>query len=366
MPSTIPKNKPTWKVILSNYRIDEFNLINTNVKRVGRVVAMNTFGRNFDKDMAQYLQSHVSVFGLNSPTDSNKFQKKDIGLGNNGFLLLGLMLKEYKYKYAIIIPNEFHYINSLNVALADKKPEVSTPEIDYKFPGDIFLSNHRDYGLNTPIFQEKNMYFDTKLNDYKEFHESKAQQYYVLNHDEKDHAKVGSIVQSPEKFDFPTHMKSPYKSDTPDRTHASSSSETPNEDVEMDVAESPPKDKGKQREGEPPKPKPKPDPKASGSGQHRNEDGELNEDYTEENPDPARRLFDPNVNIKDSLVDRSVNKIGNKYLNEKFRFNVNPKLLKHSPYETDIIKKHGRKNTFKKEIDDKIKKLNIYKNFFEY
>jgi hypothetical protein len=363
----IPKNKPSWKVVLSNYRIDEFDLISTKEKRLGRVVAINTFGRNFNRETAQYLQSHVSVFGLVSSSSTNKFQKKEIGLGNNGFLLLGLMLYQYKYKYAIIIPNEFEYINSLNVALIDKKPSSSTPEIEYKFPHDIFLSNHRDIGLNTPIFEEKNMYYDGKIKDYKMFPEREAIQFNILNYGEKDTTTVGFIEKSPENFKYPTHVHSPYKSqtvETPENTptHASSSSETPNNDVEMDVEESLPKDKGKQREGEPPKPK----PKASGSGQHRNEDGEPKEDYTEENPDPARRLFDPDVNRKDTLVDHSINKIGNKYLNEKFRFNVNPKLLHHSPFETDILKKHGRSNTYKKEIDNKVKKLNIYKNFFEY
>lgn len=365
-------NKPAWKIILSNYRITELTLP-SGKNRIARVPAKNTWGKNkiVKLEMKDFLQSRVLLFGADVGTTSNKFRKESIGMGARGFLMLGAMIEQYKYKYAIIYPNDPYYEDSVNVALRAKAPDANTESQVYKFPHHIFISNNRNFGLNTPIFEERHGFYNLENQQFELFDPKFSNAFNALGYNENDNATYGDVSESPENWKFPSNINSPKGPvvDVPsledeETPRASSSKQSSTHGEDMNVDESAPRDKGKHPDGTHPKPKPKPQPKASSSGVNNDDsDGEY---ANPEHPNTSRRLFDPDVNRKDTLKDNRINTIGNKYINEKFRFHVDPKLLNHSPFETDIIKKHGRTNTYKKEIDKKVKKLNIYKKFFEY
>lgn len=369
MPIEDPGSKPSWRVMLSNIPLKYFQIVSTNKVRRARIISGTTFGKT-NYDIIKYIQSHIFVFGIHSDERSNRFTKEDLGMDKLGFEVLLTMMNSTGYKYAIIVPNMPDYTSSVEISINKYKKDSNDDITNYISREHIFISNHKDIKINTPIPEYTHQLYNPTKAEFLPFDPKDAIRFAVLNINKED--KTLKIKNTPKEkielenthfHDIPGYKRkekgkepATYEEGDVEMTSPGASSSSNQNESEILVCSpdvsiikskskssgrSPPSNQGNSGNGEEPR-------------------------YQEENPNVTRVLFDENVNNLDSLYNDVINKIGNKYINPKFRFNMNPKLLNHSPFVTNIHLKNGRKNIYEKEIQKKIEQTNTFKKFFEY
>jgi len=391
MPVQDSNNNPAWRIILSNLPIKKFKIIDTNKYRRARILNGSSFGRQFKEgemktDIVKYIQNHIFVFGVYSRNNSNRYTKEEIGMSFLGFEVLLSMMQSTGYKYSLIIPNIHEYYTSLEVAIQKNKTDSNEPLINYMWKENIFISNHKDISLNTPIPNNTHIYFnstDTK-NQWKSFNPEDSIKFTVLGIDDEDNTPKLNDKKMPKMehklehtyfHDVPGYDrkgKGPATGDEPragpsnshendlNETHESnlltrtpdnSEIATPSTIKSQDTSiKSPSTIKSHDTSMRSPQ---------SLRGNSGNGDGPR---YQEENPDVSRVLFDDSVNNLDSLYNNVINNIGNKYINPKLLLPINPKLLNVSPFINNLHK-YGRKDNLRTEMQKKINKTCTYKKF---
>jgi hypothetical protein len=133
-----PGSPPTWKIMLSNVKLNAVKLPNDRI-RYPKILNGRSFGQR-NRELTALAQSHILVYG--SPEyHTNRYDKSSIGMDVIGFEVLLSILVETNYKYALIYPNTNEYNRAFhqNIISSQRSNE------------DFYISNSSNIKRNTPI-----------------------------------------------------------------------------------------------------------------------------------------------------------------------------------------------------------------------